>query len=31
MILTDTHTHIYGEEFLDDIDSVVFRAEINDV
>ncbi len=31
MILTDTHTHIYGEEFLDDIDSVVLRAEKNDV
>ena len=27
MILTDTHTHLYAEEFTTDIDEVITRAE----
>jgi TatD DNase family protein len=27
MILIDTHTHLYAEEFIDDIDGVIKRAE----
>jgi TatD DNase family protein len=31
MILTDTHTHLYAEEFNDDIDQVLVRAKSNHV